>query len=174
MFNSKPNKAGNYKSGNYMPKNREKFYKFNSEGGIYYRSSLEYKVLLYLDAYNENVTKIAVEHLTIPYTMKKVDNTGAIVSVTNHRYFIDVYYEMTMDDGSTKRIALEIKPSEQTKPPVFKETAKMTKKQLENYKYSVDEWNRNMSKWDAAIQYCESKGIKFRLITEKEISKLFS
>lgn len=174
MFNSKPNKVGNYKSGNYMPKNRHKFYKFNSEGGIYYRSSLEYKVLLYLDVYNDNVVKIAVEHLAIPYVLKKIDKYGYVVSTSNHRYFVDVYYELKMDDGSIKKVALEIKPQEQTKPPKFKETARLTKKQLENYKYSVDEWNRNMCKWEAAIQYCESKGVMFRLMTEAEINKLFS
>lgn len=50
MINSAPksprkrNGDPKYHQGNYIPKNKDKVLKLNSEGGIYYRSSWEKKV----------------------------------------------------------------------------------------------------------------------------------
>ena len=172
MYNSRPNGVGKFKGGNYLPKNRDKFYKLNKEGGVYYRSSYEQKVLIFLDL-NEDITLVAVEHLAIPYVLKKVDKYNSLISESSHQYFVDFYYELKMQDGSTKRVALEVKPKQQTVPPSFKETSKMSKKQLESYKWAIDEWNKNMSKWTYAIEYCKQKGIFFKIITEDEIKRLF-
>ncbi len=50
----------------------------------------------------------------------------------------------------------------------------MTTKQIKNWKWEIDEWNRNMCKWEYAILYCEKKGIEFKILTEKQIEKMFA
>jgi hypothetical protein len=77
-----------------------------------------------------------------------------------------------MVNGSIREILLEVKPVEQTKPPKFKETARMTKKQLDSYEYSINEYNRNMSKWDFTIKYCEMKGIEFKILTKQQVDRM--
>ena len=55
MINSKPNNK-NYNQGNYIPKNKDKVIKLNTQGGVYYRSSWEKKIMTWLD-YNVNIIK---------------------------------------------------------------------------------------------------------------------
>ena len=55
MLNSKPNNT-NYNQGNYIPKNKDKVIKLNTQGGVYYRSSWERKIMTWLDN-NSNISK---------------------------------------------------------------------------------------------------------------------
>ena len=55
MLNSAPRQPGKYKQGLYTPKNKEKLIKANSYGGVFYRSGLEHKMMIYLDS-NENLS----------------------------------------------------------------------------------------------------------------------
>ena len=166
MLNSKPNNS-NYKQGNFIPKNKDKVIRLNKDGGIYYRSSLEYKVLLYLDK-AESIIKYGCEFIEIEYILKDKDGLGS-----KHRYYPDVYYEIKMDDGSVRRILLEIKPYSQVNEPNIDEKKLNTSKRLKNAKYNIDEWNKNMCKWEAAINYCTRKGIEFKILHEKEIDRMF-
>ena len=170
MINSKPNGVGNYRQGLYTPVNTSKVYKLNEKGGLYYRSSWELTAMKYFDQ-SDDVILWGAECLEIPYQMKKPDKHG-ILTVTNHRYYPDFYYKLKMVNGSIREILLEVKPVEQTKPPKFKETARMTKKQLDSYEYSINEYNRNMSKWDFTIKYCEMKGIEFKILTKQQVDRM--
>ena len=67
MLNSKPNNT-NYHQGNYIPKNKDKVLKLNSQGGVYYRSSWEIRVMTWLDN-NPNITKWGAECMAIPYQL---------------------------------------------------------------------------------------------------------
>jgi hypothetical protein len=170
MLNNKPNGAGNYRHGNFIPENKEKVYKLNSEGGLYYRSSWELTAMKYFDM-NENIVLWGAECIEIPYEMKKPDKYG-IVKLSRHRYYPDFYYKLKLEDGTIKEILLEVKPEEQTKPPEFKETSKMNKKQLESYEWGINEYNRNMSKWEAVINYCETRGIEFKILVKREVDRM--
>lgn len=170
MINNKPNGVGNYRQGLFVPKNHSKVYKLNEKGGIYYRSSWELTTMQYMDN-SDDVILWGCECIEIPYQMKKPDKLG-ILTVSNHRYFPDFYYKMRMKDGSIREILLEVKPVEQTKPPKFKETSRLTEKQLKNYKWSIDEYNRNMSKWEAAINYCTPKGIEFKILVKEQVDRM--
>ena len=55
MLNSKPNNS-NYNQGNYVPKNKDKVLKLNNNGGVYFRSSWEKKIMTWLDL-NEKIIK---------------------------------------------------------------------------------------------------------------------
>ena len=54
MLNSKPNNS-NYNQGNYVPKNKDKVIKLNKDGGVYFRSSWEKKIMIWLDLKQEVV-----------------------------------------------------------------------------------------------------------------------
>ena len=45
MINSKPNNS-KYHGGNFIPTNKDKVLKLNTQGGVYYRSSWEQKILV--------------------------------------------------------------------------------------------------------------------------------
>lgn len=170
MLNSRPNGAGNYRQGLFIPTNKDKVYKLNEQGGLYYRSSWELTAMKYFDQ-QESVILWGAECIEIQYQLTKPDKYG-ITKVTNHRYFPDFYYKLKMDDGSTREVLLEVKPKEQTRPPKWKETAKMTRKQLENYEWEINEYNRNMSKWEATLEYCTPKGIDFRILTKEQVDRM--
>ena len=72
MLNSKPNNA-NYNQGNYIPKYKDKVIKLNTQGGVYYRSSWEKKIMTWLDN-NKTITKWGAECMRIPYQMTHFDN----------------------------------------------------------------------------------------------------
>ena len=68
MLNSAPNKRGNYKQGLYIPKHKDKIIKLNNQGGLYYRSSLEQKFMIYLDN-NDSIIHWNTELIKIPYVI---------------------------------------------------------------------------------------------------------
>ena len=68
-------------------------------------------------------------------------------------------------ENKTKTYLIEIKPKRQTEKPLVVEGKKMTsglKKQIATYII-------NKSKWEAAKDYCENRGWKFVIITEKTL-----
>ena len=106
MLNSKPNNA-NYNQGNYIPKYKDKVIKLNTQGGVYYRSSWEKKIMTWLDN-NKTITKWGAECMRIPYQMTHFDNGDT--KIKEHCYYPDFYYEMRMDDGRLKQVVVEVKP----------------------------------------------------------------
>jgi hypothetical protein len=143
----------NYVQGVYNPINKQKY---TGKTSPIYRSSLELKMFRWLDRC-ENVRSWASERVVIPYT-SPVDNRL-------HRYFVDIVCEMNRGTEGIKKYLIEIKPDKFTRPPV--ESAKKKQKTLlyERYTFAV-----NMAKWEAARQWCEKKGYKFLVITDKHIN----
>lgn len=138
--------------GKFKPTNPEK-YSGNAEN-IIYRSSWELKVMKYLDI-NPNVIYWASEELFIPY-ISPVDEK-------EHRYFPDFIVRTKKRDGNLETYMIEIKPEIQTKAP--EKRSKRTRKFLnEIATYSV-----NQAKWRAADIYCQKKGWKFMVLTERDI-----
>jgi hypothetical protein len=173
MLNSRPTfQKGNngklrYQQGLYIPKNKDKVIKLNSQGGIWYRSSWELKILKYLD-HNANIIRYGCEFISINYTRPKV--IDGLLEHTEHRYFPDFYYELQRSDGGISKVLAEVKPKAETIKPVMKD--KYSHKQLKNLEFSLASWNINIHKWNAAIEYCKNRGIEFVIITEDFINNL--
>lgn len=168
MINSAPRQPSKYKQGLYTPKNKNKLIKANSQGGVYYRSGLEHKMMIYLDS-NDNIISWGAEHLRIPYEKTEWNSNKQGLETTSHGYYPDFYYELLRSDGSVSKVVAEVKSSNETSEPKLPITP--TAKQLKNFEYALKMWNKNLSKWKYMIEYCQRKGFEFIIITEKNLSK---
>lgn len=121
---------------------------------VQYKSSLEKNAIRYADL-NPKIVKWSQEPFCIEY-IKPIDHK-------QHRYFIDMYLEFV--NGS--KVIIEIKPFNQTIPP--KKPTKITGKIMENYKESVITYIINRAKWQAANNFATRKGLKFIILTEKQL-----
>ena len=167
MLNSKPNNS-NYHQGLYIPKNKDKVLKLNNQGGLYYRSGLEKKAMIFFD-YSDKVIRWSAEGFKVDYVKTDWDNDKQGLVSSKHNYYPDFYYEMKKSDGSIVKVVAEVKPHSETVEPILKENA--TVKQLKNFEYSLKMWNKNLSKWKYMIAFCEKKGFEFIIITDKFLSK---
>lgn len=162
LNNLKPDANSKFNQGYYIPKNPNK-YGGNLNSGIVYRSSLEKKVCIYCDM-TPGVTKWSCESIVIQYN----DHEGK-----SHRYYPDFYLEfMTPDKPDfVMKYVLEVKPYVETIPPVIPEN--LTLKKSRNLEYQVKMYRKNMYKWTRAIEWCKSRDMVFRIVTEKAINSMF-
>ena len=151
--------ARKYLQGIFKPRHREK-YKGNVNN-IVYRSGYELKVMHWLDRHSDVVTWSS-EEMVIPYLDRTTGKIG-----THRRYFPDFVVERVGSNGNKETLVIEVKPYNQTIPPVIKNN-KIKKNQL----HSILTYAKNKCKWDSAEQYCKARGYKFILLTEKEINSL--
>lgn len=129
--------------------------KYSGTLPIVARSKWELDVFRAIDR-NPNVKSWSSESIIIPYTSpvdKKV-----------HRYFPDIFIEAIGKNGEVICELIEIKPYEQTIPPKIKPRMRETTKRKMTETYAI-----NYAKWEAAKAFCEKKGWKFVLLTEREI-----
>jgi hypothetical protein len=174
MFNSVP-KNKNYHQGNFIPKNRDKVIKLNSQNGVFYRSSWELKIMTWLDA-NDKIVKWGAECITIPYQMTHFDNGD--INVKSHNYYPDFYYEIKGENGFNKKVVAEVKPMKeylmvvnlQEKKLEMPDSSKGLKK-LKNFEYDLKMAQKNREKWNTMIKYCDKKGWDFIIITEDHLKK---
>ena len=175
MLNSKPNNS-NYHQGNYIPKFKDKVLKLNSQGGIYYRSSWEVRIMTWLDN-NPSVTKWGSECITIPYQLTHYEKNGDI-NLKSHTYYPDFYYEMKLKDGMTKKVVAEVKPKEEYNDVVLfeKKLFKIPKdanlKKLKSVEFKFKMAQKNSEKWKTMIRFCDLKGWDFIIITEEHLKKM--
>ena len=171
MLNSKPNNK-NYNQGNYIPKNKDKVIKLNTQGGVYFRSSWEKKIMHWLD-YNESIIKWGAECLRIPYQMTHFENGDS--RIKEHSYFPDFYYEMRVD-GVLKQIVVEVKPMKEYNMVIALNEGKLSvpekgAKKLKSFEYDLKMAYKNKNKWETMINWCNKKGYEFIIITEKHLGK---
>ena|ERR1700761_1073287 len=164
MLNSAPNNK-NYKNGLYVPKHKDKIIKLNNQGGLFYRSGLEQKFMIYLD-YNENVIYWNTELIKIPYLKNAWNNKLKEENLTEHSYFPDFYYEIKKKDGSISKVVAEVKPYKDTILPKLPDNP--TLNQLKNFEYSMKEYSKNMDKWKFCYEWCKMKGYDFIIIPDKK------
>lgn len=146
----KSNKKSHWKQGKFIPKHPEKY--LGSIDNITYRSGWELKMMNWLDSGNPNIISWNSESVIIPY-IKPTDGKM-------HRYFVDFYLKYKNKKGQIIQEIIEIKPYAQTRPP-----RKKSKNQLnENLTYAI-----NCAKWESAARWCRKRGLKFRIVTEKEL-----
>ena len=140
--------------GRYFPTNPKK-YKGNPNQ-IVYRSLWERKVMVYCDK-NDAIIEWGSEEVIVPY-LSPMD--GKI-----HRYFPDFYMKVRQADGSTKKFIIEVKPKSQCKQPV-----KNPKRRTTKWFNEVKTFAINQAKWKSAREFCEDKGMEFKIFTEDHIN----
>jgi hypothetical protein len=139
-------------SGKFIPKNTNKY--LGDPTNIFFRSLWERRVMVHLDD-NPNVLHWSSEEIVIPY-VSPVDNRW-------HRYFPDFLVKVKNKDGDIQTIILEVKPEKQSVPP------KIKKRITKQYIQEVATYGVNEAKWKAAVEYCEDRNWKFKVITEKNL-----
>jgi hypothetical protein len=146
-----------FKQGYYEPKNPEKCIltkeSLDSKGNMF-RSSWELRAMRFFDLH-PGILKWSSE----PFGLEYFNPVKGKVS----KYFIDFYCETQTGE----KFLVEVKPFKETiKPKIPKN---QTPKSLEVYQSAIATFAVNTAKWDAAKKFCENKGIKFLILTEKEI-----
>ena len=143
----KPSLRSRYQQGYVNPASCKKLFPNISNDRIIYRSSYEKKFIYWC----ENCPQVkhwGSECIEIVYFSQLDQKT--------HRYYPDYLLEMV--DGS--KVVVEIKPYNQTKPPVNENC------------WAAKEYVRNMCKWKATKAWCDARGLKFKILTEKTIENL--
>ena len=139
--------------GYFKPRNPNKYK--GDPTNIIYRSGLELRLMKFLDE-QDNIVKWGSEELAIPYKSP--------IDGRYHRYFPDFYVKKKITDGTIREQLIEVKPSDQCKPP--RKQNKVTKR----YLTEVKNWGINSAKWKAAEEYCKDRRWTFIIITEKDLT----
>lgn len=131
---------------------------------VVYRSSYELKFIQWLEKMAEQgkVIKWGSEVTCIPY----FDGKGK-----KHRYYPDFYVELLKEDTIEKNL-IEIKPLNQTSKPGTYSNDNPQNWSLKTRNYQAKMYDINIRKWKAAQEACESRGIKFKIITENSLKWL--
>lgn len=146
-----------YHQGYFKPKNPEKY--AGDPTRSIYRSGWELKVMSRFDR-DPNVLKWASEELQVQYQCP-IDPTRV------RRYFPDFVARIKAKDGSLTTWMIEVKPRSKLDAPT---PPKGKGKRAEaRYLNELLDYRKNESKWKAAREYCRRHGMKFRVLTEKEL-----
>ena len=140
--------------GRYFPTNPKKYR--GNPNQIIYRSLWERKVMVYCDK-NDAIIEWGSEEVIVPY-LSPMDGKM-------HRYFPDFYMKVRQADGSTKKFIIEVKPKSQCKQPV-----KNPKRRTTKWFNEVKTFAINQAKWKSAREFCEYKGMEFKIFTEDHIN----
>ena len=122
--------------------------KYVGESVPVYRSSWELAFMRMCDSH-PNITKWASENVKIPYR-SPVDGKF-------HNYVPDFMVQYTDKDGVQHVELVEIKPANQT----TLENARSTGQKIQTA--------INAAKWTSAQEWCQRKGIRFKVINEDQI-----
>ncbi len=141
-----------YHQGRFIPKNPSKY--AGNPQNIVYRSSWEKSVFVWCDM-NPNVENWSSEELIVQYVCR--------TDGQQHRYFPDIIIKYS----SGAIVMVEIKPSAQTKRPVIKKGMRKRRILEESYIY-----NKNVSKWEAAIEFCRKRNWSFQIWTEETLKRI--
>ena len=139
--------------GKYKIKNPDKY--IGDADAVVYRSSWERAAFVWCEQ-NDTIVAWSSEEIIIRY-LSKVDNKI-------HRYYPDLFIEFS----NGNKILVEIKPKKQTEPPVRSETGKGKNK----YIGEAITYVKNVSKWEAADEFCKKNGMIFEIWDEHKLKAL--
>ena len=139
-------------SGKYIPTNITKYR--GDVNKIFYRSLWERRFMVYCDNTKE-ILEWGSEEVIIPY-VSPLD--GKL-----RRYFPDFYIKVRQKDKTIKKMIIEVKPKAQCGPP------KTPKRKTQRFINEVRTWGVNQAKWEAAIDWCNDRGIEFKILTEDHL-----
>lgn len=137
--------------GRYIPSKPRKYK--GDPSNIIYRSLWERKFMVYCDR-NDAILEWGSEEIIIPYKSPLDGRT--------HRYFPDFYVKVKQNDGTIKKMIIEVKPKKQCKPPVGKKKTKY-------YIQEVQTWGVNKAKWEYALEWCKDRNMEFKILTEDHL-----
>ena len=140
--------------GKYIPINPKKYVGNSSQ--VIYRSLWERKLMVYCDS-NYNIIEWGSEEVIVPY---RSPWDGKI-----HRYFPDFYMKVKQTNGTYKKFIIEFKPKAQCKEPT-----KTPKRKTRKWYKEVQTWGINQAKWKSATDYCENRGMEFKILTEDHLN----
>ena len=140
--------------GKYIPINPKKYIGNSSQ--IIYRSLWERKLMVYCDR-NDNIIEWGSEEVIVPY---RSPWDGKM-----HRYFPDFYMKVKQTNGTHKKFIIEVKPKAQCKEPT-----KTPKRKTRKWYKEVQTWGINQAKWKSATDYCENRGMEFKILTEDHLN----
>ena len=146
--------AREYMQGKYRVKNTSKY--VGDYTNVIFRSSWELQYMIWCDT-NPAILQWSSETVVIPY-FKQIDNKV-------HRYFVDFWMRVKDKSGKITTYLVEVKPYSQTIPPV-NPTGRKKKTTLLN---ETATYLTNQDKWKACRSYCDKRGWKFVIITEREL-----
>jgi hypothetical protein len=155
-----PTGQDRYHQGYYKIQNVSKY--IGNPVDIVYRSSWEYRFMLYCDL-NDGVKKWGSEIYKIPY----VDYLG------HSRSYIPDFYLETVNSSNpdyVNKFLVEVKPEAETKEPIIPKT--ISEKKLKALEYQIAQWQKNKYKWAYAKEWCKSRDITFWLVTEYHIKQI--
>ena len=132
--------------GKFSPKNSEKYVGTKTPT---YRSSWEHAFMRLCDEH-PNVYQWASESIKIPY---RDPLTGKYTI-----YVPDFFIVYQNKNGKTRAEIVEIKPDNQT-----------MRESVGKNVYNQAQFVRNKAKWEAAGAYAKQNGVRFRIITEKDL-----
>jgi hypothetical protein len=138
----------------YVPRNPEKY--IGKEYPIV-RSSWERDYCRWCDS-NPGIIAWGSEALEIPYFDP--------VKRKQRRYFPDFVMKTIGKDGRELTYIVEIKPYSETVAPVSTSGKSQKTKLYESMTFAT-----NVSKWNAALEFCKRRGWIFKIITERELYK---
>ena len=140
--------------GKYIPINPKKY--IGNSSKIIYRSLWERKLMVYCDR-NDNIIEWGSEEVIVPY---RSPWDGKM-----HRYFPDFYMKVKQTNGTYKKFIIEVKPKAQCKEP-----NKTPKRKTRKWYKEVQTWGINQAKWKSATDYCENRGMEFKILTEDHLN----
>lgn len=140
--------------GKYIPINPKKYVGNSSQ--VIYRSLWERKLMVYCDR-NDNIIEWGSEEVIVPY---RSPWDGKM-----HRYFPDFYMKVKQTNGTYKKFIIEVKPKAQCKEP-----NKTPKRKTRKWYKEVQTWGINQAKWKSATDYCENRGMEFKILTEDHLN----
>ena len=140
--------------GKYIPINPKKYVGNSSQ--VIYRSLWERKLMVYCDR-NDNIIEWGSEEVIVPY---RSPWDGKM-----HRYFPDFYMKVKQTNGTHKKFIIEVKPKAQCKEP-----NKTPKRKTRKWYKEVQTWGINQAKWKSATDYCENRGMEFKILTEDHLN----
>lgn len=137
-----------------------------------FKSSFEHRVFYWCDM-NLNVVEWAYEPFSIDYLFELEESAKQIekdlTDGKQHKYYPDIVAKIKLDNGTTETFILEIKPFSQTIRPT--EPKKKTKKSMNKYLNTLQEFLKNAKKWEYANLYAKQHSMKFQVLTERSIFK---
>lgn len=138
--------------GIYKIKNPQKYR--GDADNVVYRSGWEQKVMIWADT-SPQIVEWSSEEVIIPYLCE--------TDKRMHRYFVD--FLVRFKDGRT--VLVEVKPAKETLPPKSGRGVARQRVLNEGLTYI-----KNMSKWNAAKEFCKDRGWYFEIWTENELRKM--
>jgi len=145
--------------GRFKPTNPEKYK--GDPTKIVYRSMWEFKFFRFVDLHPD-VIWWQSEEVTVPY-LSPIDGKM-------HRYFPDVILKKRVGPDKYETVMIEIKPQKQTVPPdISKRNSTPSGRISRRYLNEVKTYGINEAKWIAARKYCNERGWKFEIMTEKHL-----